>query len=126
GVIGDSGRARVAAARRIPIDESVAVGVADERASVRRDGVGVLRRHRDAVGPERSAGFVAYRDLEPPVGKVLAALREDLDYTVRRVRAVQRRAGGALDDLDPLDVLGVQVRERGTGDRSVHDDDRVL
>src|SRR5207249_2292332 len=105
---------------------SVAVGIADERASVRRDGVGVLQRHRDALGPERGAGFVAYLDLKPAVGQVLAALREDLDHAVRGVRAVQRRAGGALDDLDPLDVLGVQVRERGTRDRPVHDDEWVL
>src|SRR5437868_10054676 len=31
--------------------------------------VGVLHRHRDALGPKRGAGFVAYLDLKPAVGR---------------------------------------------------------
>src|SRR5690606_39437657 len=38
-----------------------------------------------------------------------ASLRDDLDDAVRRLRAVQRRRGRALDDLDALDVGRVDV-----------------
>src|SRR5690606_14263488 len=38
-----------------------------------------------------------------------ATLRDDLDHAVRRLGPVERRGGRALDDLDALDVVGVDV-----------------
>src|SRR5690606_37290935 len=36
-------------------------------------------------------------------------LRDDVDHAARRLRAVQRRSRGTLQDLDALDVLGAEA-----------------
>ena len=38
-----------------------------------------------------------------------AALRDDLDDAVRCLRSIERRSGRTFDDLDALDVVGVEV-----------------
>src|SRR5690606_6609174 len=52
----------------------------------------------------------ALADLELELGRTRgAALRDDLDHAGRRLGAVERRSRGPLDDLDALDVIGVDV-----------------
>src|SRR5690606_6814024 len=62
----------------------------------------------------------------PPLGALLhrevearcsgrAPLRDDLDHPVRGLGAVQRGGRGALDDLDALDVVGIDVVPAGDG-----------
>ena len=52
-----------------------------------------------------------------PLGEVdpalprLSPLRGDEDHPVRRSGSVEGRRGGAFQDLDPLDVLGIQVHD---------------
>src|SRR2546427_772211 len=55
-----------------------------------------------------------------------ARLRCDVDDAITGARPVQRRARGALDDLDAFDVVGVEVGERPVDDHAVHDIERVL
>src|SRR5438874_5354915 len=46
------------------------------------------------------------------MGRARAALfGNDLDYTIRRFRTVQRTGGRPLDDLDGFDVFGADVIE---------------
>src|ERR1019366_8316085 len=60
------------------------------------------------------------------LGEARAALGEDLHDAVRRVRPVERARGGALDHLDALDVLAVDVGHAEARDGAVHDDQRIL
>ena len=56
----------------------------------------------------------------------LARLGRDRDDAVARTRAIQRCGGRALDDLDTLDVLRIDRRQRTVQDHAVHDVQRVL
>ena len=38
-----------------------------------------------------------------------ATLRDDLNDAIRRLRAIERRGGGSLDDLDALDLFRIDV-----------------
>ena len=82
-----------------------------------------IRQPRDAIAEvgvagEPPVGFVAVlgevgepdlgREIEPR-GATRPCPREDLNHAGRRLSTVQRRGGGALQDLDPLDRLGVDV-----------------
>ena len=107
----------------IPVVNRVAA-----RVRVGSDGVDEVRvrqRHGDRLGPERLTVLVAHRHDELPIGEFVAASREHLDDAVGGVGAVQRRGGGSLDDLDVVDVLGVDVRQAMPIDRPVHDDQRA-
>src|SRR5690606_27369916 len=55
-----------------------------------------------------------------------AGLRRDLDHAVPGLRAVQRRRGRALHDLDALDVVRVDVRHAAHDQHAVHDIERFL
>ena len=71
---------------------------------------GVLRAER-ALRVEHEVGALAR--LERELGRADGTLlRDDLDHAGRSLRAVQRGGGGALDDLDALDLVGVDVTER--------------
>ena len=50
---------------------------------------------------------------ERPLRSILCppALREDLDYAVGRLRAVEGRRRSTLQHLDAIDVVGIQVRQ---------------
>ena len=120
GHIGDRVRLHHRRRRRVhqrprPIDV-VTVGVDQER---------VVSGHGDRLGAERLSILVAHRHGHLAVRDSIAAFREDLDDPIRGVRAVQRRRRRAFHDLDPFDVLGVDVREAEPRDRSIHDDQRA-
>ena len=55
------------------------------------------------------ASAEAKRPLRRALG--LAALRENLDHAVGRLRSVQRGSGGPLQYLDVVDVIGIDVRQ---------------
>ncbi len=72
-----------------------------------------------AVDPVLLEPAGALLDVDRPDRRPLrAALREDLDHARRSLGAVQRRRGRALDDLDALDVVRVDVVERAHRDLS--------
>src|SRR5690606_39056764 len=105
----------VATQQAVPEDRSVAIldlmAIRIEADRIR----GVVRvRHpaesRAAFGVPEPVRSDAYHriELRRPAH---ATLRDDLDHAVRRLRAVQRRRGRTLDDLDALDVGRVDVVE---------------
>ena len=69
--------------------------------------------------------LVAEREVGLALGQLRSALREDLHHAIRRVGAVERARGRALDHFHALDVFRVDVGERQAGDRAVHDDQRI-
>ncbi len=70
----------------------------------------------DQSRPARPSGFasqfVSLARGEVPVRRaVRSALGDDLDDAVGGLRSIERRRRGSLDDLDGLDVLGIDVVE---------------
>ena len=64
------------------------------------------------VDAELAGPLGSCRDLCGPRGRTLSALlREDLDHAARGFGAVECGSCRALDDLDPLDVTGVDLVE---------------
>ena len=72
------------------------------------------------------AHAVLFAGVELDAVAVRAALRLDRDHAVRRRRSVERRAGGALDDLDRLDVESAELTQvADVHDDAVDDDERL-
>ena len=80
----------------------------------------------DLLGQVALSVFVTESEVGLPFGEVRAALCEDLDDAVGRVRSIQRTRRGTLDDFDVIDVFGVDVGEAEPRDRTVNDDERIL
>ncbi len=102
-------RVELAAPRPVAARQPVAEERRADGAGLRRGGAQrVVRRHveRPLAGAHLDLG----RELHALAGAAL--LRDDLDHARRRVGAVQRGRGRALDHLDRLDVVRVQVVQR--------------
>ena len=99
------------------------------RNAVSRSGLDLERMRVRELHPRRHAVHAALepgRDTQTAIGEVVATLGKHLDDAVGSVGAIERRRGGALDDLDALHVFARDVREAEPRDHAVHDDQRIL
>src|SRR5690606_10374408 len=95
-----SGAGRVLEDAAVVADEAVAAAAVEPHAG------------RVALRPHVAHAVEPGGDLRRPARRAgRALLGEDLDHAAGRLGAVQRRGGRTLDDLDALDVRGVDVVE---------------
>ena len=97
------------------VDDAAARGLLHQRAGL--EAGAAIERHPEV----RIAALVwiGERALLGPQAVVrradAALLRRDHDDAIRRLRAVERRGRGPLDDVDALDLFGIDVVERRRG-----------